>query len=294
MRPDTDGWLGSPCVGICHTDPATGWCGGCGRSGEELAAWGDMPAAVQRATWSDLPRRMAILGPGYQLLPWTGARLLQRLAELSMLPGAGWRMGVHGAAATCASHGEFRAVTIEDGALVVRSEEGRLAVRPTAGTRAFDLADRQGGVRRIVLALHRVRFKVLNPSGIACLGQDAEALQPARRDAALFDLGLGRRPMRFCIRTHDPRVIDLLRQHAGGDVLGLPELVQAFAAGTSDHVVVSPLGRIEIDGASWQAGGTARTELVADLLQTGRELAPGQHLPPDYVACAQLLVDDAA
>ncbi len=29
----------SPCISICSLDPVTGWCEGCGRSGDEIAAW---------------------------------------------------------------------------------------------------------------------------------------------------------------------------------------------------------------------------------------------------------------
>lgn len=40
----------SPCIGVCELDPVTGWCRGCLRSGEEIAAW---PAASR-----DLRRRI--------------------------------------------------------------------------------------------------------------------------------------------------------------------------------------------------------------------------------------------
>lgn len=32
----------SPCIGVCELDETTGWCRGCLRSGNEIAAW---PAA---------------------------------------------------------------------------------------------------------------------------------------------------------------------------------------------------------------------------------------------------------
>ncbi|WP_156953328.1 DUF1289 domain-containing protein, partial [Afifella pfennigii] len=31
---------GSPCTGLCRIDPASGYCLGCARSGEEIAIWG--------------------------------------------------------------------------------------------------------------------------------------------------------------------------------------------------------------------------------------------------------------
>ena len=29
----------SPCVGVCKTDQATGWCFGCGRTDSEISQW---------------------------------------------------------------------------------------------------------------------------------------------------------------------------------------------------------------------------------------------------------------
>ncbi|WP_186208161.1 DUF1289 domain-containing protein [Burkholderia gladioli] len=39
----------SPCTAICRIEPATGWCAGCGRTLEEIAAWRDLDDAGRRA-----------------------------------------------------------------------------------------------------------------------------------------------------------------------------------------------------------------------------------------------------
>lgn len=51
------GSVPSPCVSVCRMDAATGWCVGCQRSIEEIAAWGSMPDAAKRAVWKRLPER---------------------------------------------------------------------------------------------------------------------------------------------------------------------------------------------------------------------------------------------
>ncbi|WP_191060119.1 DUF1289 domain-containing protein, partial [Geminicoccus harenae] len=145
----------SPCVGICQIDLGTGWCGGCGRSEKELASWRDMPAFAQRAVWADLPRRNAILGLSFRLLPLAGAALLEHLACRSLLPGTRWAIGVHGASVEfAADDGSVRA-SIEAGVLHLATRGARAALALPAGARAFELVDGQGRTARLVLALHR-------------------------------------------------------------------------------------------------------------------------------------------
>lgn len=40
-------------------DPATGWCVGCRRTIDEIAAWGSLDDAGKRAVWAELRRRRA-------------------------------------------------------------------------------------------------------------------------------------------------------------------------------------------------------------------------------------------
>ena len=47
----------SPCTSVCTIDPATGWCAGCLRTIDEIAAWGSLDAAAKRAVWKRLPAR---------------------------------------------------------------------------------------------------------------------------------------------------------------------------------------------------------------------------------------------
>jgi uncharacterized protein len=51
----------SPCINICRMNPATGWCEGCLRTLDEIAAWGGLDEGRKRQVWTVLrERRMAV------------------------------------------------------------------------------------------------------------------------------------------------------------------------------------------------------------------------------------------
>ena len=81
--------LASPCVGICRLDPATGWCIGCARTGEELEHWMAMDGPARAVVWDQLPRRRAAVPSlGFALLPWAPDAAVGHLTRLSAQPGA--------------------------------------------------------------------------------------------------------------------------------------------------------------------------------------------------------------
>ena len=47
----------SPCISVCRMDPRAGWCEGCHRTIDEIAAWSRMDDDAKRAVWADLARR---------------------------------------------------------------------------------------------------------------------------------------------------------------------------------------------------------------------------------------------
>jgi uncharacterized protein len=51
------GGVASPCINICRMDAATGWCEGCLRTIDEIAAWGRLDDAARRAVLAGLPER---------------------------------------------------------------------------------------------------------------------------------------------------------------------------------------------------------------------------------------------
>ncbi len=50
----------SPCIGVCRMDALTGWCEGCLRNLEEIAAWGGLAEAQRRRLMQTLPARRAV------------------------------------------------------------------------------------------------------------------------------------------------------------------------------------------------------------------------------------------
>ena len=51
--------IASPCIGVCAIDPTSGWCEGCLRTIDEIAAWGALDDRTRREIWKRLPARRA-------------------------------------------------------------------------------------------------------------------------------------------------------------------------------------------------------------------------------------------
>lgn len=47
----------SPCVSVCRMHAPTGWCEGCMRTIDEIAAWSTMTDMEKRMVWKQLPGR---------------------------------------------------------------------------------------------------------------------------------------------------------------------------------------------------------------------------------------------
>lgn len=48
----------SPCILVCSIDMNTGYCFGCGRTGDEIGAWTSYTDAERRAIMATLPARL--------------------------------------------------------------------------------------------------------------------------------------------------------------------------------------------------------------------------------------------
>lgn len=49
----------SPCISVCRMDNASGWCVGCLRTLDEIAAWSRLDDAGKRIVWARLRERRA-------------------------------------------------------------------------------------------------------------------------------------------------------------------------------------------------------------------------------------------
>ena len=49
--------VASPCSSICRIDAGSGWCEGCLRTLDEIAAWSALDDVAKREVWRELGRR---------------------------------------------------------------------------------------------------------------------------------------------------------------------------------------------------------------------------------------------
>ena len=54
---DAEPTVPSPCISVCRMDAVTGFCEGCFRSLDEIAAWGMAPEHEKRRVWTLLVER---------------------------------------------------------------------------------------------------------------------------------------------------------------------------------------------------------------------------------------------
>jgi hypothetical protein len=152
----------------------------------------------------------------------------------------------------------------------------------------FDTIDTPPEQQRVLLAVKRERGRLPVAHGIADLGADTGALSPADRGDPLFDLGLGRKEARFCVRPGLGAARDALSL-AEGQALSaaLPRIGADLLRESPVRIVESLLGRIEVSTPIPPPGGVSlpgpHTHLLPDHLATGRALPAGMDLPRAYV-----------
>jgi predicted Fe-S protein YdhL (DUF1289 family) len=49
--------VASPCISVCRIDDATGFCVGCFRTLDEIAAWGSLDDNARREIWRAIKAR---------------------------------------------------------------------------------------------------------------------------------------------------------------------------------------------------------------------------------------------
>ncbi|MEM6441088.1 MAG: DUF1289 domain-containing protein [Pseudomonadota bacterium] len=282
--------LASPCVGTCRLDDATGLCLGCARTGVEIAEWKDMSAASRGAVWEVLPERFERLGISGRRVGWTTEELRDFVRATLEDGGGTWTMGVIGGVAEfTALPGEAPQVERDGDDLIARVGAARLRMRIDDDVRAltFEPAGTPLEASRIVLAVKRSRPAPPVAQAVAALGPDADALDPSDRGARLYDLGLGRKDARFCLRVEAGAAETALRA-AEGRAFGpaLSRIGAAVLAESPPRVVETALGRIEVLAHIPPPGGQsplgAHTHLMPDHLATGRTLPAGMDLPRAY------------
>jgi len=172
--------------------------------------------------------------------------------ERTLVDGTGgWSLGVQGALAEFALRPGERATVRRRGRTVeATGGGGALRLTITDDTTAFGTG--RGGAD-VTLAVPRAALPAPRP-GLTLGRSDPDALRPADGSAVLADLAAGHR----------------------------------LVAASPHRVVIGPLGRIEvwnpIPPASDASPAGCHTHLLPALLETGREVAGGDELPPQLVA----------
>ncbi|MGR3492164.1 MAG: DUF1289 domain-containing protein [Shimia sp.] len=281
--------IASPCSGICKLDEATGWCLGCGRSGDEIAEWGTLEDGTRRAVWEVIPDRLATLGTTCRRLPWT-THDIGRFVVSTLSAGEGtWVMGVVGAVAEfAAAPGE--AVTVIENANEITAHTRNGAIRFMLGDDVRALTfdpPKMGFAPRIVLAVKRERGRMAVCDGVSDLGPDDGALmQEGAR--TLYDLGLARKEGRFCVRVEEGRAHQALSAVAGRSFnQALPVIAGPLIEESPSRVVESALGRVEVQGRIPPPDAVSpsgpHTHLLPDHIATGRAMPTGMDLPRAYL-----------
>ena len=275
----------SPCIGICKLDDATGYCLGCGRTGNEIGDWISMSEGQRDAVWQKLPARLSTLSVRVRLMPWTRDELVNWVRDSLEAKRGTWVAGAPGAVAEFPCN-SARTVSVDAGldSVIAHAPDASFRLRINEKVRAF--AFKEGGP--IVLGLPKGRAAVRSSSVLQPLGPDADAIDEGQRSEQLFDLGFGRQNSQFCVRTGDEALASTLSAHAGGR---WPEVMSAIGnqlvSASPNRVVESAAARIEVftkiplPGGQSPAG--ARAHFLPDVLKTDREIAAGLELP-DYAA----------
>jgi predicted Fe-S protein YdhL (DUF1289 family) len=273
----------SPCIGICKLDDATGYCLGCGRTGSEVGDWIAMSESQRDRVWADLPARLAALSVSVRLLPLTRDELVDWIGAGIEAGGGTWVVGTPGAVAEFPPASDV-SIDVGPGGLTARSSGASLRVVVNEKVRAFALAE--GGP--IVLGLPRGRAGIRSAFQLQPLGPDAAAIDEAQRADALFDIGIGRRYMRFCVRTGDEALASALSAQSGRHWSEALPIIKDQLISVGPHRIVESAGaRIEVfagiptPGEPPPAG--AHTHFLPEFLKSDEEIAAGLALP-DYAA----------
>jgi len=212
---------------------------------------------------------------------------LADLVERTLVEGAGgWSLGVCGALAEYAPLPGERAAVRRAGRTVEAIAAGG-GLRLTISDDTVAYATGRDGAD-VTLAVPRPGRPAPAP-GVTLRPCDPDALRPADASAVLADLAVGHAAAAFCIRTSDSDLVAALAGLAGRtwrDVLDA--LGHRLVAASPARVIIGPLGRIEVWNPIPADAGVSpegcHTHLLPALLETGRESAEAEELPPQLLA----------
>lgn len=284
----------SPCSGVCRLDDGTGWCIGCGRSGEEIGAWRGACDGERAAIVDALPARLAAIDRPMRRL---GGEEFVRAALAPVLNGLGGiiAVGCHGAAAAFAPPRNTTAQVWESrGTITASTPGGRLRLCLIKGIAAFASDD---SAAPLVLAVPDTGRRFSPANGPCSLDPDdvPSSLQNAGR---LCDLNIGLTKARILLRTPDQVLRHRLFSLESGPLERLLATEAAVLAGTDAGLVAETLAaRVEVDTpvplSSRRRAHRPHVILKPGAVALRRLLPPGLRLPPDLVPVALIHPQEA-
>lgn len=143
----------------------------------------------------------------------------------------------------------------------------------------------------VVFCLDKTLASSNRRKSVTELGPDQDAVRSEDRDAVLFDMGLDARNVDFCVRTRDPRLLELLRQGCGRSVFEPGNPVMSAIVEESPHrIAISKLGRAEvyqaIDKIKTPEG--PHTHVLPKFLKSGRTHSANIPVPAHMLPCLSL------
>jgi hypothetical protein len=210
---------------------------------------------------------------------------------------ASWSCGSFGAIAEFARDpGEDAAIS--EGGMAIVTARGGMRLTPSGDIRpiAYELPGRHPDTWQHGLAfcLEAERCRLAGREVLTELGPDAGALRAQDRSAVLWDLGLSIGHAEICIRTADPKAMELLRRGLGRSLLapeGLP-LLREIARFNPHRVFCCRFGRVEvyqpIPGPNDRTPEGPHTHVLPRLLALRRTHAATLPIPADWVPCMTL------
>jgi len=166
------------------------------------------------------------------------------------MPSSGWSSGVFGALAEVERDADEAYRQLDDGDLGWVTARGGLRLARAAAPRvlAYEMLsiNRERWRHGMVLCLAEGELP-LQPAVVTDLGTDADALVDESKGGRLFDMGLGRPGMQFCVRTHDAELTRRLVAACGRSIFD-PEsgAMAAIKAASPARIVLTPMGRFEV------------------------------------------------
>ena len=138
-----------------------------------------------------------------------------------------------GLAEFVSARGALNQTETQENSVIAQTNGGRLRFVINYDVRAltFEAASVPLTRSRVVLAVKRERGPPAVSDGLAGRGPDANAVSPVDLTAELFDLGLGRKEARFCVRCTNGNVEKVLRRSIGSRFPdNLPQIGPALLA----------------------------------------------------------------